>query len=191
MNEDSAVFHANHLQRNLYVFKWNNHSLQYVEAYTQDKRILLRISIEPKFIQNLTLKLNFLNKLINIGKKKDVWEDFKPEMGRQHMSFEGERSLLPELQILGWLRFSRAFDQGLKPDVHEQEYEIHYIVKGKLNWWVEDKNYSMRSGMVMIIKSNENHGSRTGVLEPCEHYWLRFSFPEKMDCPDLMLPRPN
>lgn len=158
---------------------------QYVEANTKDKPILLRISIEPKFIQNLTLEINFLNRLVNMRKKLDVWEDFKPELGRQHVSFEGERSLLPELKILGWLRFSRAFDQALKPDVHEQEYEIHYIVKGKLNWWVEDKNYSMRSGMVMIIKPNENHGSRTGVLEPCEHYWLRFSFPEKDGLPGL------
>ncbi len=122
---------------------------------------------------------------LRMMQKEDVWKNFKPESGRQHVSFEGERALLPELRILGWLKFSRAFGQALEADIHPQEYEIHYIVNGELNWWIEDNYYSMRSGMVMIVKPNENHGSRDGVLEPCEHYWLRISFPEQGSLPGL------
>ena len=50
---------------------------------------------------------------------------------------EGEDRLLPELDILGWLRFTRAFDHGLEPDQHAKEFELHYIVNGEVNWWVK------------------------------------------------------
>ena len=50
---------------------------------------------------------------------KDVWAKFVPEPGRRHLSYEGEQSLLPELGIVGWLRFARAFarDHGRRTRV--------------------------------------------------------------------------
>jgi AraC-like DNA-binding protein len=115
----------------------------------------------------------------------DAWADFAPERGRYHLSFEGERALLPELGILGWLRFTRAFDHALEPDAHPEEYEIHYIVKGEVNWWVEEESYRLHAGMALVIRPNETHGSSTGVLEPCEHFWLRLAFPEQGGLPGL------
>jgi AraC-like DNA-binding protein len=115
----------------------------------------------------------------------DVWEGFVPAPGRRHTSYEGKESLLSELGIVGWLRFAHAFDRALKPDSHSEEYEIHYMVNGEVNWWVEDKNYVLRSGMVLVIQPNEKHGSRTGALEPCEHYWLRIGFPQSQALPGL------
>ena len=116
---------------------------------------------------------------------KDVWSKFVPEPGRRHICFENENSLLPEVRIVGWLRFARAFDQALRPDAHSQEYEVHYMVNGEVNWWVEDKNYVLRSGMTLVIRPGEKHGSRTGALEPCEHYWLRIRFPQSQSLPGL------
>ena len=120
-----------------------------------------------------------------IDKQKDVWADFAPERGRHHLSYEGEEALLPELGILGWLHFTRAFDHALEPDAHPDEYEIHYIVNGEVNWWVEDESYHLHAGMALVIRPNERHGSSTGVLEPCEHYWLRLAFPASGCLPGL------
>ena len=119
------------------------------------------------------------------GNKSDVWRDFRPEPGRQHITFEKSSLLLPELDILGWLHFSRAFDQALEADAHPGEYEIHYIVNGEVNWWVEESNYILRAGTILIIRPGERHGSRTGALEPCEHFWLRIALNEESPLPGL------
>lgn len=115
----------------------------------------------------------------------DVWEAFSTGPGRQHETFEGDSRLLPELGILGWLRFHKAFEQALDPDRHPGEFEIHYIVNGELHWWVGEKTYKLTSGTVFVIQPNELHGSQTGVLEPCEHYWLRLAFPTSTALPGL------
>lgn len=75
----------------------------------------------------------------------------------------------------------------MEADTHKGEFEIHYIVNGQLNWWVEDKSYELHSGNVLIIQPDEVHGSNTGVLEPCEHYWLRITFPKDKALPGLTL----
>ena len=117
----------------------------------------------------------------------DAWDTFKVEPGRRRETFEGSSQLLPELSIVGWLRFFRAFNNALEPDVHIGEYEIHYIVNGELHWIVEDETYHMHSGMMMVVKPGELHGSNTGTLEPCEQYWLRIAFPEDEALPGMTL----
>ena len=117
----------------------------------------------------------------------DVWDTFKAESGRHHETFEGPNQILPELSIVGWLRFFKAFNHALEPDMHKGEYEIHYIVNGELHWIVEDDTYDMHSGMILVVKPNEIHGSNSGALEPCEQYWLRITFPEDDALPGLTL----
>lgn len=73
----------------------------------------------------------------------------------------------------------------MEADSHEDEYEIHYIVNGELNWWVEKTDYVLRSGTVLIVAPNERHGSRSGALEPCEHFWLRIAIEDSKSLPGL------
>ena len=147
---------------------------------------MYRYSVEPKFIQKFDpFKNSGQNRESMREELKDVWAKFVPEPGRRHLSYEGEQSLLPELGIVGWLRFARAFARALEPDAHSEEYEIHFMVNGEVNWWVEDRNYVLRSGMALVIRPNEKHGSRSGALEPCEHYWLRIAFPQSQPLPGL------
>ena len=124
-------------------------------------------------------------KKIRVRRHLDAWEDFSPEPGRQHVTFEDEDRLLPELSILGWLRFTRAFDHALESDQHAKEFELHYIVNGEVNWWVKKDSYVLRAGTALVIKPGERHGSETGALEPCEHYWLRIAFPRSKALPGL------
>lgn len=124
-------------------------------------------------------------------KKRDAWINFSAGPGRHHETYEGDSCLLPELGILGWLRFSEAFRRALEPDSHQNEIEIHYIVSGELSWWVENSTYEMRSGMVLIVAPGELHGSSTGVLEPCEHFWLRLSVRDGEKLPGLTSAQTN
>lgn len=126
-----------------------------------------------------------MNAEVKIRRHIDAWEGFSAEPGRQHITFEGEERLLPELNIIGWLRFTRAFDHGLEPDQHAKEFELHYIVNGEVNWWVKKDSYVLRAGTALVIKPGERHGSETGALEPCEHYWLRIAFPRNKALPGL------
>ena len=49
-------------------------------------------------------------KKIRVRRHLDAWEDFSPEPGRQHVTFEDKDRLLPELSILGWV----ALHPGLR-----------------------------------------------------------------------------
>jgi AraC-like DNA-binding protein len=115
----------------------------------------------------------------------DVWNSFSPGPGRHHECYEEDELLLEELSIFGWLRFYKAFDHALVADKHSGEFEIHYIVSGELNWWVRNTSYRLTAGTVLFIRPDELHGSNTGVLEPCEHYWLRISLPLNKALPGL------
>ena len=110
-------------------------------------------------------------------KKRDAWDDFTPDENRVHDVFNGETLILPELEIVGWLRFKNALPNALLPWRHKNWYEILYMEHGQVDWWVEDTSYNFSSGSVLIISPNELHGAACGVLQPCEHYWLRFRFP--------------
>ena len=140
-----------------------------------------------KFIQVIDFLFFGIILYFMSGNKSDVWRDFRPEPGRQHVTFEKNSLLLPELAILGWLHFSKAFDQALEEDAHPCEYEIHYIVNGEVNWWVEESNYILRAGTMLVIRPGERHGSRTGALEPCEHFWLRIALNEESALPGIDL----
>ncbi|HVU27002.1 MAG TPA: AraC family transcriptional regulator [Verrucomicrobiae bacterium] len=107
------------------------------------------------------------------------WSRSSNQRGYERETFEDEMQLLPELEIFGWLRFHSSLPGGLKPDRHPGAFEIHYMVRGHLHWWVENKQYEFSTGRVFIIRPGELHSGEGSSLQPCEHYWLRVKFPEK------------
>lgn len=127
------------------------------------------------------------------GKRKthlpfyDAWRDFTPDENRLHETYEGEKRLLPELDIVGWLLFSRALKNALHPSRHKNFYEILYMEHGLVDWWVEDSSYAFNAGQVLIIRPNELHGASCAVMQPCGHYWVRFAFPKNEALPGLSL----
>lgn len=117
----------------------------------------------------------------------DAWDRFTPDENRLHESYDGKELLLPELDIVGWLLFRKAMPNALHPWRHDGLYEIHYMVHGQVDWWVEESSYEFSSGQVLIVKPGEMHGASCSVMQPCEHYWLRFGFPNKSALPGLTL----
>ena len=117
----------------------------------------------------------------------EVWERASQDKHYQREVYEGSTALLPELRILGWLKFTKALPQGLKPARHPNTYEIHYMKRGHVQWWVRSKenSYLFSDQQTFIVKANELHGGLENSLQPCEHYWLRIQFPDTLEMPGL------
>ena len=115
----------------------------------------------------------------------DPWVLSAGRHGYERETYEGPTQLLPELEIFGWLRFHTTLSGALKPDRHAGTFDIHYMVRGHLRWWVEQEQYEFSTGRVFIIRPGEVHGGDDGLLQPCEHYWLRIGFPAKGFLPSM------
>lgn len=102
-------------------------------------------------------------------------------------TYEGPTQLLSELEIFGWLRFHNSLPGALEPDRHPNAFEIHYMVRGHLRWWVgkETEHHDFNTGNVFVIHPYELHGGEEGSIQPCEHYWLRIRFPDNEPLPSL------
>jgi AraC-like DNA-binding protein len=109
----------------------------------------------------------------------DPWEMSSGRPGFERETYEGSSQLLPELAIFGWLRFHSTLSGALQPDQHEGTYEIHYLRRGHLRWWVDKEQCEFSAGQLLIIRPGELHGGEEGALQPCEHYWLRIGFPDR------------
>ena len=109
----------------------------------------------------------------------DPWRTSCGVEGYSRETFEGETSLLTELEIFGWLKFREALVNGLQPDRHKGALEIHYMKRGHLRWWAEADECEFSTGRVFIVRPGELHGGDGGAIQPCEHYWLRIKLPQK------------
>ncbi len=101
-----------------------------------------------------------------------------PLSARQHHeAFEDETCLIKHVPIIGYQRYIEAVANGLVPEAHVDAYEFHYIVRGDLDWWAEDKNYRVKPGMVFMTRPGEMHGSSDTFFQPTELYWLQLRVP--------------
>lgn len=114
--------------------------------------------------------------LKSIRKKSLVpWVASQSRPSFERETYEKKNRLLPELAIFGWLRFHETLQGALQPDRHPEVFEVHYLKRGHLRWWVEDQAYDFQPGSVFIVHPNELHGGDESSLQPCEHFWLRFN----------------
>jgi AraC family L-rhamnose operon regulatory protein RhaS len=104
-----------------------------------------------------------------------LWQHAGSQAGMERETWEGRNRLLSELPIFGWLRFGSALRGALRPDRHPHEFEIHYLKRGRLNWWVTETSYEFLPGSVFIVPPNALHGGDEECLQPCEHLWLRLN----------------
>ena len=88
---------------------------------------------------------------------------------------------MPELELFGWTTTSSATDSRLTRHRHENAFEICFIARGSVYWWVNDESYRLKRGSVYLTKPDELHGGIDGVMHPCELYW--FILPDPADRP--------
>ncbi len=94
------------------------------------------------------------------------------------------KTLLPELASLGWRTFTQGTLGGPRPS-NIQTYEICFIDKGSVEWWIDDKLYEAAPKSLFINRPGEWHGGESGLVQPCEMYWLQFYIPPKVELPGL------
>lgn len=84
---------------------------------------------------------------------------------------------LPELTVLAELSPSRAGDMSLPPHRHP-DLEIHYIQRGSLRWWVDDRWYDVPGGSLFLVQPGALHGGYHGLLDPSRLYSLQLAAPD-------------
>jgi AraC family transcriptional regulator, L-rhamnose operon regulatory protein RhaS len=113
----------------------------------------------------------------NISNKKRVNTDI---IQSYHL-----QTLLPELVSLGWRTFSQGTPGGPRPSTI-QTYEICFVDRGSVEWWIDDKLYEAGPKSLFINRPGEWHGGESGFVQPCEMYWLQFYLSPKGKLPGLI-----
>ncbi len=92
-------------------------------------------------------------------------------------AYTAGETLLPELAMVGRVRLRRARVPGLEAHVHEGIYEIFWIERGEVEWWVEDEMHRVSANHIFINRPGETHGSAGHSLRPCSYTWVQIVFP--------------
>jgi len=94
------------------------------------------------------------------GRFYDAWSDFTPDEDRACEAYSGKELLLPELEIVGRLRFRKAMQNALHPVRHKDWLEILYMEHGQVDWWVEDSECtesSINKQQQEVITNDNTH----------------------------------
>jgi AraC-like DNA-binding protein len=89
------------------------------------------------------------------------------------------------LRALGHHRAARAMPAGLQAHVHRGAWELCWLQRGRLDWWMAGEDCPVRPGEVVVTRPGEDHGARHAVLEPCDLWWIQFEDPHP-DQPDAL-----
>ena len=96
-----------------------------------------------------------------------------PSGRRSYMSkSNGSEYGVRGLRHIGWDVFPDAMCGSLGPHHHGPAYEICYIRRGSVNWWVEDEQVTVEPGQLYMTRPHEVHGAQRGVMDRCELYWV-------------------
>lgn len=93
------------------------------------------------------------------------------------------RYLRSELQIPGLLFLAHSSGgravgnedwAGLDPHVHDG-WEISWFHFGMVDWWTASSQFELGPGWCFAVPPGVRHGSATGILEPCDVWWMQFN----------------
>ena len=90
---------------------------------------------------------------------------------------EGTTPLIPELRLVGHVRYHTARPASFFNHRHPRVLEIFYVVHGKVTWWVEGVSTDVSGNELFLIWPDEWHGARDNIVEPAEYYWIQVRLP--------------
>jgi len=108
-------------------------------------------------------------------------------MANYRETIEGKGRLLSELLLVGQAHIRLARLPGLPAHRHPKTFEIFFIDRGEVEWWVENEEFKLSANTIYINKPGETHGSQGASLKPCGYYWIQIAFPENRSLPGLTL----
>jgi AraC-like DNA-binding protein len=97
---------------------------------------------------------------------------------RRHLDLhEGCSARVPGLLLCGHSRTTHAVGEelwaGLQAHSHPC-WEVHWIAAGAVEWWAGDQPAAdLGAHWCQVVPPGLRHGSATGMLEPCEVWWMQ------------------
>ncbi|MBI1335424.1 MAG: helix-turn-helix domain-containing protein [Phycisphaera sp.] len=98
--------------------------------------------------------------------------------------YTGRSRVLPELAVLGYDSHVAA-SRRLAGHVHPDAYEVCYISKGQVSWWVGREVYRVGKGDLYITRPGEEHGGVGSMMHTCELYFFQITFRKGRALPGL------
>lgn len=108
------------------------------------------------------------------GRALEVYE----KVGRAH-------HILPEVPSIGFGVYDAAILGGPRPHANGIVYEICYINRGSVEWWIDNKLYEVGPGNIFINRPGEWHGGSNAMFHPGEIYWVQVEFTKSGALPTL------
>jgi len=91
--------------------------------------------------------------------------------------YEHEECLIPGMDIIGRWDTQRAVPGFMRPHHHGAAWEIHCILRGRVEWFTADDTYEVGPGNYHISRPYEIHGAADTCVHPSLMYWTNFAFP--------------
>lgn len=91
-------------------------------------------------------------------------------------------TLCEAIPMVGWSR-NHASRIAFKPHQHEC-MEICVVTGGVINYFTEDKRYTLGPGSIQISQPGEHHGLPEDLLHPCKLYWIHVEM-DGLESPSL------
>lgn len=85
--------------------------------------------------------------------------------------FWADECHLPALRAIGQSRRVVALEHHSAH--YERNLEIHLVMDGTVDWWVEGEIYTAPPDSIVITKPNELHGGVKGMIQPSSLTWLQ------------------
>lgn len=113
---------------------------------------------------------------------KSERNDWQREPGLFDETYERQQARLPELPIVGYVKNQRARPGNLQPDRHEGEYELHVILRGRLQFVVGGRRFEVPANTAFLTWPGELHWAEEMTLPPGVWYRLRIRLPDDAEC---------
>ncbi len=99
------------------------------------------------------------------------------ERSSRRESYDGAQCPLPELPLIGWTHPRIAGELGLGPHRHPGAWELCWLRRGEVDWWVGEEAHTVPHGHCYLTRPDELHGGAHGMLQACDLYWLHLHVP--------------
>ncbi len=120
----------------------------------------------------------------NLSKRKSRSKMKKNDLNTEITESYYPVTLMPEVLGLGWSTFRQGTLGGPRPS-SSKSWEICFVDEGSVEWWIHDELFETGPKSLFINKPGEWHGGASGMVQPCEMYWIQFFFPPEGELPGL------
>lgn len=94
-------------------------------------------------------------------------------------TYEGPRTLVSEIPILGQINLQRAVPRAMGPASHPTEFELHLVHDGRMRLWIDSPKRvcELHGGMASLTQPGQLHSGEGELMLPGRWMWLQFRLP--------------